>query len=460
MTTPRQWIGEMARGLADRWVPQPPPPPAPPPPPPEHAFLKRCLSVEGEDLVLDCFLRRACFGIYVDVGAHHPIRFSNTFLLYEQGWRGINIDPNPESIEAFKMFRPDDINVAAAVSDQDAPVLLHRFEQPAFNTIDSEWAGRIAKTEVSREPFEVHPRRLSDILDEHLLPEQQIDLLNIDVENTEIGVLESIDWQRHRPGLIAVEITNCLTVDQLLKSEVGCLLSDRSYELLARTYSTAFFGDPEYMRQWFAGDLHRPISPVELTRRRIEQAKPRRIILGAGGVRYRNWIETDIDVLDITDPEQWRCVFGDLRADTLLAEHVFEHVNPEAHQRALELCFAYLLPGGRLRIAVPDGYRTDAHYLEQNAAPADGHTVFFNCDTLCTLLAGVGFEVTRLEWFDQDGHFHAKSWDRSEGIIRRSIRFDRQAAFQREIDGREIFYTSLIVDAVRPPSGNPEQHAT
>ena len=133
-----------------------------------------------------------------------------------------------------------------------------------------------------------------------------------------------------------------------------------------------------------------------MTRRRIEQAKPRRIILGAGGVRYRNWIETDIDVLDITDPEQWRCVFGDLRADTLLAEHVFEHVKCEAHQRALELCFAYLVPGGRLRIAVPDGYRTDEHYLEQNAAPADGHTVFFNCDTLGTLLADVGFEVTRL----------------------------------------------------------------
>lgn len=456
MTTPRHWIGEIARGLADRWVPQPPPPPAPPPPPPEQAFLKRCLSVEGEDLVLDCFLRRARFGIYVDVGAHHPIRFSNTFLLYEQGWRGINIDPNPESIEAFKMFRPDDINVTAAVSDQETPVLLHR----SMSTIDSEWAGRVAKTEVSPERLEVHPRRLSDILDEHLLPGQQIDLLNIDVEATEIGVLKSIAWQRHRPGLIAVGIMKCLTVDQLLKSEVGCLLRDQRYELLARTYSTAFFGDPEYMRQWFADDLNLPISPVELTRRRIEQARPRRIILGSGGVRYHGWIDTDVDVLDITDPEQWRAIFGDLRAETLLAEHVFEHIDCDAHQGALELCFAYLVPGGRLRIAVPDGYRTDEHYLEQNAAPTDGHTVFFNCDTLGRLLAGVGFEVTRLEWFDQEGHFRAKPWDRSEGIIRRSIRFDRQAAFQREIDGREIFYTSLIVDAVRPPSGNLKQHAT
>jgi hypothetical protein len=116
MRSPLEILGKVARRVADRLAPLPPPPP-PPPPPPENAYLKRCLSVEGEDLLIDLYLRRMPPGYYVDVGAHHPFRFSNTFLLKERGWSGINIDPNPESIEAFRQFRPGEANVQALVSD-------------------------------------------------------------------------------------------------------------------------------------------------------------------------------------------------------------------------------------------------------------------------------------------------------------------------------------------------------
>ncbi len=34
-------------------------------------------------------------GFYVDVGAHHPMLYSNTYYFYKQGWSGINIDAMP-----------------------------------------------------------------------------------------------------------------------------------------------------------------------------------------------------------------------------------------------------------------------------------------------------------------------------------------------------------------------------
>src|SRR5436309_16100262 len=72
-------------------------------------------SQEGEDLVLRRIFETQAKGIYVDVGAHHPFRFSNTCLLHKRGWRGINIDAMPGSMTLFERFRPLDVNLELGV---------------------------------------------------------------------------------------------------------------------------------------------------------------------------------------------------------------------------------------------------------------------------------------------------------------------------------------------------------
>lgn len=79
-------------------------------------FATKCYSQEGEDLLLSRILGDKKDGFYVDVGAHHPFRFSNTYLLYKQGWRGINIDAMPGSMKLFNRFRPRDINIECGVA--------------------------------------------------------------------------------------------------------------------------------------------------------------------------------------------------------------------------------------------------------------------------------------------------------------------------------------------------------
>jgi len=65
----------------------------------KNAYIPTSLksySQEGEDLILLRIFEKKRIGFYVDVGSHHPFRFSNTYLFYRLGWRGINIDANQE----------------------------------------------------------------------------------------------------------------------------------------------------------------------------------------------------------------------------------------------------------------------------------------------------------------------------------------------------------------------------
>ncbi len=72
-------------------------------------------SQNGEDRILARIYERQRYGFYVDIGAHHPFRFSNTYLLYKRGWNGINIDAMPKSMELFNKYRNRDINIECGV---------------------------------------------------------------------------------------------------------------------------------------------------------------------------------------------------------------------------------------------------------------------------------------------------------------------------------------------------------
>ena len=81
-------------------------------------YATKSYSQEGEDMILKRLFGGQKFGFYVDVGAHHPKRFSNTYYFYKKGWRGINIDAMPGSMIAFDKLRPRDINIERPISDK------------------------------------------------------------------------------------------------------------------------------------------------------------------------------------------------------------------------------------------------------------------------------------------------------------------------------------------------------
>ena len=79
----------------------------------------------GEDSFLINYFKGTSNGRYIDIGAFHPFRGSNTYLLYKKGWSGINIDLNKTSIDLFKLARPNDINLNLAISDANKKIKVY-----------------------------------------------------------------------------------------------------------------------------------------------------------------------------------------------------------------------------------------------------------------------------------------------------------------------------------------------
>ena len=47
-------------------------------------FYTKSYSQEGEDMVLNRYFQGKNSGFYVDIGAHHPKRFSNTYFFIKK----------------------------------------------------------------------------------------------------------------------------------------------------------------------------------------------------------------------------------------------------------------------------------------------------------------------------------------------------------------------------------------
>lgn len=200
---------------------------------------------------------------------------------------------------------------------------------------------------------------------------------------------------------------------------------------------------PQYLQQ---SALYKQLSRKRRQwklRKELSNANPLRVVLGAGPNKFPGWFHTDKELLDVTSLNDWDALFVPDSIDSLLSEHMLEHLTADEARVAIAHCHRYLKPGGVFRVAVPDGYRRDPIYVAAAESKSEGHHVVYNIDTLTALLQSAGFETTPLEYFDAQEQFHACAWDHNDGMIQRSLRFDTQQDFRRD----NHFYTSLIIDA-------------
>lgn len=210
---------------------------------PELKFSHTSYSQDGEDMVLKAFFetRDNYQGFYVDIGAHHPFRFSNTAYFYEKGWSGINIEPTPDLIAHFQKHRPRDINLNVGISNTPSQLTFYIFDEPALNSFDEQLSNfRDTTTQYNIvERIAIQTHRLSDIFDEYLPKDKQIDFLTIDVEGLDFEVLKSNDWNKYIPTFILVE--QGFDVAKIGEDEIYRYLTGLQYELVGRTMRTSVF---------------------------------------------------------------------------------------------------------------------------------------------------------------------------------------------------------------------------
>lgn len=209
-------------------------------------FSQMSYAQEGEDLILNRFFNNKKTGFYIDVGAHHPKRYSNTFSFYKKGWRGINIDAMPGSMSSFNKQRPEDINIEVGVSKTEQVLTYYIFNELALNTFSESEAkkkdGLRSYKIIDKKKVETFT--LKQLLDLHLKDGVSIDFLTIDVEGLDLEVIESNDWEVFRPKLVLVEDLKQHTLSQLpINSKLYKIMLGYDYELVAKTFNTLFFKD-------------------------------------------------------------------------------------------------------------------------------------------------------------------------------------------------------------------------
>ena len=88
------------------------------------------------------------------------------------------------------------------------------------------------------------------------------------------------------------------------------------------------------------------------------------IILGAAETAQKGWYSTNEQWLNITKEGDWKRIFrGESLLWRVVAEHVFEHLSAEEAGLALKYVYQHMRSGGKIRIAVPDGYHPNREYL-------------------------------------------------------------------------------------------------
>jgi FkbM family methyltransferase len=207
-----------------------------------NSFISKCYSQEGEDLILQRFFGEKRTGFYIDIGAHHPKRFSNTYIFYKKGWRGINVEPRPGSKKYFDKVRTRDINIEAAIGTDVQKLSYFMFNEPALNTFSQANEAELLKDKKYKliKRIDIQTTTLKNICDTHLPPGVQIDFLTIDTEGYDYNVLLSNDWEKYRPHLILVEDKEFKFEDPY-KSKVFNFLYERNYRLAAKTFNTLIF---------------------------------------------------------------------------------------------------------------------------------------------------------------------------------------------------------------------------
>ncbi|NLR80998.1 FkbM family methyltransferase [Chitinophaga eiseniae] len=209
---------------------------------PQLRYRVPAYSSEGEDLILKRIFHGKEKGTYVDVGAHHPFRFSNTYLFYQMKWRGINIDPMPGTQALFNRYRPEDINLEMGVSLQKQQLTYSIFNEPALNTFSADKVAEYTQEAQYKviEKVKIDTWPLSVILDEYLQAGQSIDFLTIDAEGLDMEVLRSNNWHKYRPAYVLVE-SQPFELERMDASELYNFMQQQGYCLFAKTYYTYFF---------------------------------------------------------------------------------------------------------------------------------------------------------------------------------------------------------------------------
>ena len=189
----------------------------------------------GIDLMIkDILNKNKKKGIYIDVGCHHPLINNNTYMLYINGWKGINVDLDFNSIDMFNYFRPKDDNIMSALSNRKGQGDLYFFHNRAPKNTISKSRGKGAKL-----IKKIQINTLNNIIKNSKFNSKNIDFLSIDVEGNELKVLKGLNFKKYKPKVVMIEFINPKSkefynnnISQITNSEIYKFMIRKKYKFV------------------------------------------------------------------------------------------------------------------------------------------------------------------------------------------------------------------------------------
>lgn len=186
-------------------------------------------------------------GFYLDIGSGDPVRGSNTYFLYKQGWTGILIDPISRNIRASKILRRKDRVIQALVGIANKSYLFFEMYPYEYSTtnleefhrlIDAGKAKLISQTQLNT--VSISELKLNVTLD-------QPSLLNVDCERLDLEVLKTIDLKTIEFRVICVEDFDFDSESK--SSAINQYLKENGYEIVNRTGPSSIYVKSSWLRR-------------------------------------------------------------------------------------------------------------------------------------------------------------------------------------------------------------------
>ncbi len=169
-----------------------------------------------QDKYLNKIFKNKSNGVFVDIGAHDGITFSNSYFFEkEKNWKGICVEPIPEIFDKLNKHR-NCIKINGCISNKvgsekflrvrgkfvDTEMLsglVEDYDNRHLERIDRE----IKEYGGSKEEIEVTCYDINNILKKNEL--NQVDFFTIDTEGNELKILKTIDFDQFDFDVFIVE---------------------------------------------------------------------------------------------------------------------------------------------------------------------------------------------------------------------------------------------------------------
>ena len=196
-----------------------------------------------EDIIIASFFPDVKNGIYVDVGANDPVDDSVTKIFYDDGWSGLNVEPNPKLHAALVRERNRDINVNMGASEKRSVLKFREYDNHGLSTFSPEvqkiYENNTSIKTIKHKDYNVNVLPTKEIFKEHIQG-KHINFMKVDVEGYEYNVLAGNDWKIYRPELI------CIEANRIIK-DWHPILKGAQYELVFHDGLNEYFLRKESM---------------------------------------------------------------------------------------------------------------------------------------------------------------------------------------------------------------------